>query len=63
MKNILYVSEMQNYFDSGEYAKLENGDSVPEIIARMGLFLHMVHDRSSHYYCTDSEKTKVYGPD
>ena len=53
MINVLLASDMQNYFDNSEYAKLENGDSVPEIIARMGIFIHMIHDRNSHYYCTD----------
>ena len=28
----------------------------------MGLFLHMVVDRNSHYYCTDSENSKIFGP-
>jgi len=37
------------------WGTLSDGSTVPEEIARMGIFLHMLADRCSHFYCTDIE--------
>ncbi len=51
------------YLSQGPFARLENGDPVPELIARLGIFMHWISDRASHASCTNSEKSRVTGPD
>ena len=54
----ILVSEMgaylKNQTEQYGYAKMANGKPVPELIARMGIFLHWLSDRASHWYCTDA---------
>ena len=35
--------------------KLQDGNPVPLLIAKMGIYMHLLADRTSHYYCTDVE--------
>lgn len=58
--NATYASEIREYLEESEFGKLENGDPVPLLIAKFGTFLHMLADRTSHYWCTDSERTGWY---
>jgi hypothetical protein len=41
------------------YAKLANGESVPVDVAKMGIYLHWVADRASHWYCTDASGSGI----
>jgi hypothetical protein len=39
----------------------DNGEPVPETVAKMGVYLHWVADRASHWYCTDSSESGIMG--
>lgn len=59
----IYVSELPAYLKAQAkqygYAKFADGSVVPELIVRMGIFLHWVTDRASHWYCTDAPGSGV----
>ncbi|KAH3761041.1 hypothetical protein Pelo_7137 [Pelomyxa schiedti] len=42
-----------------QYSVLSNGKHVPEEIIRYGIYSHILGDRVSHYYCTDSKGTNM----
>ena len=44
-------------FSQNGYATLKNGEPVPEVVARIGIFIHWVADRASHWYCNDASKS------
>lgn len=54
----IHASQFEQYLKAqatkNGYAKMSDGSVVPELIARMGIFLHWIADRSSHWYCTDA---------
>ena len=41
------------------WSRMSDGSKVPQEIARMGIFLHWINDRSSHFYCTDAAQSGV----
>ncbi|KAH3759989.1 hypothetical protein Pelo_8197 [Pelomyxa schiedti] len=41
------------------YSVLSNGKRVPEEIIKYGVYAHILGDRVSHYYCTDSKSTNM----
>lgn len=38
---------------------MADGSVVPEVIARMGIYLHWVVDRASHWYCADAPASGI----
>ena len=41
------------------YATMSTGEPVPELIARMGIFLHWAADRASHWYMCDADGSGI----
>jgi hypothetical protein len=63
LTNVKYHYEMETYFQQQtEYARLKNGQPVPTIIARLGIYMHQLADRASHFFCTDQADTAILGP-
>ena len=61
--SVVYARQMAVYLEeqarTGGYAKMPDGKPVPELVARMGVYLHWVADRASHWYCTDAPGSGV----
>jgi len=64
-KNVIVAegSNFGDYLARSPFARLENGAPVPELIARLGIFMHWLSDRASHASCTNTEASRVTGPD
>jgi len=61
MTNLTYAKDFDAILEgSAPFSRLENGSAVPATIAKMGTYLHMLADRTSHYWCTDSQYSGVY---
>lgn len=43
--------------DDSPNSKMNNHETIDEVVARFGTYLHMLADRTSHYYCTNSKDT------
>ncbi len=57
--NVVYAHQLQEYLaNNTQYAVLNNG-TVPQEIARIGIFTHWVADRASHWFCTDAPATGI----
>jgi len=41
------------------YSRMSDGSKVSQAIARMGIFLHWVSDRASHFYCCDASESGI----
>lgn len=61
----IYVKQFSSYIVEQSqkygYATMSDGRPVHDVIARMGIFLHWIADRSSHWYCTDAPGTGIVG--
>lgn len=58
--NQSYAKDIADVLDhSTPFARLQNGDAVPAVIAKMGTYMHMLADRASHWWCTDSPESGV----
>ncbi|KAI9031397.1 hypothetical protein DFJ74DRAFT_432194 [Hyaloraphidium curvatum] len=61
MTNITRVSQLASYTASLPYARNNvTGQPIPEAWMRMGIYLHQLADRASHYYCADPRATAIY---
>eukprot|EP00658_Telonema_sp_P-2_P042676 TRINITY_DN3066_c0_g1_i2.p1 TRINITY_DN3066_c0_g1~~TRINITY_DN3066_c0_g1_i2.p1 ORF type:complete len:234 (-),score=40.04 TRINITY_DN3066_c0_g1_i2:351-1052(-) len=55
--NQTYAHQLEEYLAASEFAKLKSGSPVPAVIARMGIYMHLLADRTSHYWCTNSDRS------
>ena len=54
---------LARYIAKSPFSKLDNGAPVPELIARLGIYMHWLSDRASHANCTNAKRSKLSGPD
>jgi len=64
--NFVYSTDFDNYLATqahqNGYAIMKDPPGrVPELIARMGIYLHWIADRASHWYCTDAGGSGIVG--
>ena len=64
-KNTLLAEgdNLARYIAKSPFSKLDNGAPVPELIARLGIYMHWLSDRASHANCTNAKRSKLSGPD
>jgi len=58
--DITYAHDLEAHLNRSSAAKMPDGSPVPAVIARMGTYMHMLADRTSHYWCTDSAKSAYF---
>ena len=61
--SVVLASQLRQYLEQQAakfgYAKLSDGSVVPEVVVRMGFYLHWVADRASHWWCCDASQSGV----
>ena len=59
--SVVRTSQFRAYLEAQAakygYSKLADGSVVPEVVARMGFYLHWVADRASHWWCCDASQS------
>eukprot|EP00128_Syssomonas_multiformis_P010995 Colp12_sorted_trinity150504_noHs@23989 len=62
-ESVILASKLGQYLNEQSqahgYATMDDGTPVPELVARMGVYLHWIADRASHFYCTDASGSGV----
>ena len=53
MTNVLFAADFDAYIGSGEFGAMDDGSPVPPELAKVGIYLHSLQDRISHYECGD----------
>ena len=63
-KNTLLAeaNNLGRYIAQSPFSKLDDGTPVPELVARLGIYMHWLSDRASHASCTNAKASKLVGP-